>query len=59
MPVEVRQVSMEEVLDADEIFMTGSTKRIAPITMIDNISFKIGQLTRILYDMLLEDENND
>ena len=56
MPVEVRSVTISEVLEADEVFMTGSTKRIAPITQIDNKMFKTGQLTRQLYDMLLEDE---
>ena len=59
MPVEVRPVSIEEVFDADEIFMTGSTKRIAPITQVDNKMFDIGQLTRVLYDMLLEDEKEN
>jgi branched-subunit amino acid aminotransferase/4-amino-4-deoxychorismate lyase len=56
MPVEVRAVTISEVLEADEVFMTGSTKRIAPITQIDNKMFESGQLTRQLYDMLLEDE---
>ena len=56
MPVEVRSVTISEVLEADEVFMTGSTKRIAPITQIDNKMFETGQLTRQLYDMLLEDE---
>ena len=59
MPVEVRPVSIEEIYGADEIFMTGSTKRIAPITQVDNKMFDIGQLTRVLYDMLLEDEKEN
>ena len=57
MPVEIRHVLLDEVLNADEVFMTGSTKRIAPITMIDNISFEIGQYTRLLYDRLVEAES--
>ncbi len=59
MPVEIRSVTLSEVLDADEVFMTGSTKRIAPITQIDNKKFIDSQLTRLLYDMLIEDEKND
>ncbi len=56
MPVEVRTVSLTEVMDADEVFMTGSTKRIAPITSIDNKTFYCGKHTRILYDILLKEE---
>ncbi len=56
MPVEVRTVSLTEVMDADEVFMTGSTKRIAPITSIDNKTFYSGKHTRILYDILLKEE---
>ena len=56
MPLEIRPVKLSEVFDADEVFMTGSTKRIAPITKIDDKTFPIGQLTFSLYNMLLEDE---
>lgn len=56
MPVEIRAVTLSEVFDADEVFMTGSTKRVAPITKIDDKEFETGKLTRLLYDMLLEDE---
>lgn len=34
-PVEVRNVSMEEVLAADEVWVTSSSKEIAPVTAID------------------------
>ncbi len=56
MPVEVRSVTLSEVVEADEVFMTGSTKRIAPITMIDNITFDTGRYTRLLYERLLKAE---
>jgi branched-chain amino acid aminotransferase len=56
MPVEVRPVALSEVLDADEVFMTGSTKRIARVISVDNKKFINSQLTRLLYDMLLNEE---
>ena len=59
MPLEVRAVTLEEVFAADEVFMTGSTKRITPITMIDNKTFEVGQQTRMLYNILLEEEKLD
>ncbi|MCV2402975.1 D-amino acid aminotransferase [Marinomonas sp. C2222] len=34
-PVEVRNVSMEEVFNADEVWVTSSSKEIAPVTSID------------------------
>lgn len=34
-PVEVRNVSMEEVFNADEIWVTSSSKELAPVTTID------------------------
>ncbi|MBL7816691.1 MAG: aminotransferase class IV family protein [Saprospiraceae bacterium] len=57
LPIEIRPVKLEEVLEADEVFMTGSTKRITPITKIDNKSFQTGHFTRTLYNRLLVEEN--
>ncbi|MCL6259495.1 aminotransferase class IV [Aquiflexum sp. TKW24L] len=34
--IEIRPISFEEVLDADELFMTATTKKILPVTMIDD-----------------------
>jgi D-alanine transaminase len=34
-PVEVRNVTMEEVFNADEIWVTSSSKELAPVTVID------------------------
>ena len=56
MPVEVRQISVDEVHSADEVFLTASTKRISPVTTIDEHVFKSGTYTKILYDRLLEEE---
>ncbi len=55
--VEIRDVHLEEFLNADEVFTTGSTKRVVPILQIDNQLInqgKIGDLTRKLYAELVE-----
>ncbi len=56
MPVEVRAVSKEELAHADEVFLTASTKRISPVTRIDDYRFAIGPYTRKLYDRLIVEE---
>ncbi len=58
MEVEVRDVPLEEVWEADEVFLTASTKRIAPITQIDDKRFEIGDLTKQLYSRLLDEEKS-
>ena len=59
LPVQVRNISLEEVLDADEVFLTASTKRISPVTAIDDTRFVSGPFTKVLYDRLLEEEKMD
>lgn len=56
LPVEVRKVSLQEVFEADEVFLCGSTKRIAPVTNIDQTTFSFGKHTRMLYDRLIVEE---
>jgi len=56
LPVEVRPVLLQELLSADEVFLTASTKRISPVTRIDRTSFAIGPYTRKLYDRLVTEE---
>jgi D-alanine transaminase/branched-chain amino acid aminotransferase len=56
LPIEIRNLSLSEVFDADEVFMTGSTKRIAPITGIDDKTYPIGSFSKQLYDRLLVEE---
>jgi len=56
MPVEVRQVSIEEVYSADEVFLTASTKRISPVVGIDDNTYQSGAYTRLLFERLLEEE---
>lgn len=57
--VEIRDVTVSEVLEADEIFLCGSTKRILPIGQIDDTSYPIGSLTTALYERLLKEEQLD
>src|SRR5690606_3594045 len=40
--VEERDISLTEILNADEVFMTATTKRILPVTQIDGV-LKIGR----------------
>lgn len=56
LPVEIRMVTLGETMKADEVFLCGSTKRIAPVTSIDNQTFEIGPLTKLLYERLLKEE---
>jgi branched-chain amino acid aminotransferase len=56
---EVRAVTLKELAEADEVFLTGSTKRIAPVTQIDNYHYPIGKVTEKLYHLLLEKEENE
>jgi branched-chain amino acid aminotransferase len=53
--VEERKVSFSEVLDAEEVFTTSTTKRVLPITFIDDVKIgegKIGPKTQILLDRI-------
>jgi D-alanine transaminase/branched-chain amino acid aminotransferase len=57
--VEERDVLTQEYFEADEVFTTGSTKRIIAITKTDNKIFsdgKVGIITKKLQELLLEEE---
>ncbi len=56
MPVEERDVTVSEVLAADEIFLSGSSKRVAPVIQVNDKRFESGKFSRLLYDLLLENE---
>lgn len=56
MPVEVRQVTVEETCTADEVFLSASTKRISPVIGIDETTFQSGSYTRLLFERLIEEE---
>ncbi|MCD8538862.1 MAG: aminotransferase class IV, partial [Leadbetterella sp.] len=55
--IELRPVSLEETLGAEEVFTTSTTKRVLPVTRIDNRVIgngKIGPKSRILLDRINE-----
>lgn len=52
-PVEERAVKLDELWQVDEVFITGTTKRIMPITKIDHYTIgsgKVGPLSRYLLE---------
>lgn len=56
-----RDVTTQEFWEADEVFTTGSTKRIIAITQTDHQVFsegKVGIITKKLQDLFLEEEKN-
>jgi D-alanine transaminase/branched-chain amino acid aminotransferase len=58
--IEIRDVSLNEFLEADEVFTTGSTKRVLPIFQIDEQLInqgRIGEVTRSLYQELIQMES--
>lgn len=59
--VEERAVSTKEFYEADEVFTTGSTKRVIAIGQVDNHIFsegKIGKVTSKLQELFLEEEKS-
>jgi D-alanine transaminase/branched-chain amino acid aminotransferase len=58
--LELGDFSLEAFKDADEVFTTGSTKRVLPITQIDDQlihSGKRGPYTQEIYELLLNSES--
>lgn len=56
---EIRPITFEELLNADEVFMTSTTKKILPVTKIDNYAIgegKPGKKTMALLKDFLEME---
>lgn len=59
--IEERAVSFTELLEADEVFTTSTTKRVLPITRVDDAvlgSGQIGAKTQFLLDLINEKVNN-
>jgi len=59
--IEERAVSFTELLEADEVFTTSTTKRVLPITRVDDAvlgSGKIGSKTQFLLDLINEKVKN-
>ena len=59
--IEERGVTFTELLEADEVFTTSTTKRVLPITRVDDHilgSGRIGQKTQFLLDLINEKVKN-
>ena len=59
--IEERDITTTEFFEADEVFTTASTKRITPVTQVDDHVFgngKPGKLTHKLMEMFLAYEEN-
>lgn len=55
LPVEEREITKQEILDADEVFITSTTKLVMPVTAIDNVTIhqgKVGPITKRLLNSL-------
>jgi branched-chain amino acid aminotransferase len=50
--VQERDISLTELLNADEVFMTSTTKRILPVTQIDGTLVKNGKPGRITQELM-------
>ncbi|MEP0073703.1 MAG: aminotransferase class IV, partial [Marinomonas sp.] len=46
-PFEVRDITMEEVFNADEVWVTSSSKEIAPVTSIDGKTVGNGSVGKV------------
>lgn len=59
MPVEIRRVSLDELKNAAEVFITSTTKRLIPVNSVDDNPIGIGspgELTKLLYQRFVEME---
>lgn len=57
---EEKEVTLQEVLNSDEVFVTASSKRIIPVSKIGNRCFdggKMGHYTKTLQSIFLKEEN--
>lgn len=59
-PTYVRDISVDELKNAAEVFMTSTTKRLLPVTEIDGLKIgngSPGTITKLLYNRFIEFEN--
>ena len=54
-----RDIYPDEIKNADEIFLTGSAVEINPVRKIDDMEFKVGEITKMISNLYLSevDEN--
>lgn len=56
---EIRDITLKEALEADEVFMTSTTKRLLPVTKIDDQiigSGKPGEISLTILDRFKSEE---
>jgi branched-chain amino acid aminotransferase len=56
---EIRNITLQEVFDSDEVFMSSTTKKVLPVTKIDNRTIGNGipgPITKKLYEEFIEME---
>ncbi|WP_215226031.1 aminotransferase class IV [Echinicola shivajiensis] len=54
--IQIRDISLKEVLEADEVFMSSTTKRILPVTQIDGKNIgngAPGEITKSIFEKLV------
>lgn len=49
-PIEEARIKPEELIEADEIFLTGTAAEVSAVGKIDNTEYKVGPITRQLRD---------
>jgi len=50
--VEIRPITLDECLNADEVFMTSTTKKILPVTQIDDHKIGNGEVGKVTIDLM-------
>lgn len=58
--VEIKNISLVEIKNAAEVFMTSTTKRVLPVTQIDDVAIgngKAGPITSMLNEQFIKMEN--
>lgn len=61
MPVEERDITIDELRSASQVFLTATTKKVLPVLKINDHTVgngKAGEITRKLYDRFLQLENS-
>lgn len=54
---EEKKISKKEILNADEVFITGTAVEVMPITMIDDKIFYVGEITKKIIDLYRKEVN--
>ena len=55
--MEEKAFSIEDLIDADEVFLSSTTAEVTPITAVNNVPVKegnIGEVTKKLQDLFVE-----